>query len=209
MHATTFLETLNSESAAVMRLLAFFRQIPTFQELNVDDKVSLIKYNLMATVVVNCALAYNTETNQILETESDSPWNMQFFQILHGYHLARQVQKIFASFLQIAIQDPHIIRLTLVQMIFIKRWVFDTLQPHLSDDAAIHRAQNYYTELLWKYMESKYGSQEAARIYSQLVISILSYQTVEEELRNNIKRVLSPEDVGGLVPIMKSVLHIN
>ena len=208
VHATKFLETLNSESVAVMRLLAFFKQIPAFQQLNVDDKVLLIKYNLMAAVAVNCALAYNTETNQILETESDSPWNIQFFQILHGYHLSNQVQKIFTSLLKIAKYDPHIIRLTLVQMMFTKRWVFDLLQPNLSDDAAIHRAQNYYTELLWKYMETKYRSDEAAQIFSQLVINILSYQTVEEELRNNIKRVLSPEDVNALVPIMRSVLRI-
>ncbi|CAF4215443.1 unnamed protein product, partial [Rotaria sordida] len=47
MHTRTFLQVLDSHSIPVMRLLSFFKQIPEFSQLNVDDKVTLIKYNLL------------------------------------------------------------------------------------------------------------------------------------------------------------------
>ncbi|CAF4453399.1 unnamed protein product, partial [Adineta steineri] len=61
IYATTFLQHINSRSVPAMRLLSFFRQIPEFNELNVDDKVTLIKYNLMPLVILNNTLSYNAE----------------------------------------------------------------------------------------------------------------------------------------------------
>ncbi|CAF4155987.1 unnamed protein product, partial [Rotaria magnacalcarata] len=55
MHAQTFLDVLNSHSVSVMRLLSFFKQIPEFNQLNVDDKVTLIKYNLLTVLGINSA----------------------------------------------------------------------------------------------------------------------------------------------------------
>ncbi|CAF4396079.1 unnamed protein product, partial [Adineta steineri] len=39
MHAMSFLQKLNSHSVPLIRLLTFFKQIPEFNQLNVDDKV--------------------------------------------------------------------------------------------------------------------------------------------------------------------------
>ncbi|CAF4832622.1 unnamed protein product, partial [Rotaria sp. Silwood2] len=80
-----------------MRLLSFFKQIPEFIQLNADDKVTLVKYNLTTILGINCALSYNTETGQIIESTSDVPVNMQFFPVLHGYKMCMQSGKIFRS----------------------------------------------------------------------------------------------------------------
>jgi hypothetical protein len=87
MDARTLIETLNSRSVSVMRLVVFFKQIPEFNQLNVDDKVTLIKYNLMIVLGINCTLLRNIETGQIIETDTDIPWNTQFYQILYGYNI--------------------------------------------------------------------------------------------------------------------------
>jgi hypothetical protein len=109
MHTKTYLQTLNSRSVAVMRLLSFFKQIPEFNQLNVHDKVTLIKYNLMTVLGINSILSYNTETDQIIETDTDLPWNTQFSQILYGYDVFRKVKKIFDSLVNIAKYDQRII----------------------------------------------------------------------------------------------------
>ncbi|CAF4831629.1 unnamed protein product [Rotaria sp. Silwood1] len=211
MHARTFLQVLNSHSVSVMRLLSFLKQIPEFNQLNVDDKVTLIKYNLITVLGISCALSYNIETNQIIETDSDVPSNMQFFQVLHGYNICMQSKKIFASFLHIAKYDRKIIELTVIILILTKG--FSVISDHdeqiFNDKMSICRAQNYYTELLWKYMETMHGYKKAIDLFSELIVHVISWQTIHEEMRNNILRTLSPEDISELVPIMKSILRIS
>jgi hypothetical protein len=210
MHTITFLQTLNSQSVAVMRLLSFFKQIPEFNQLNVDDKVTLIKYNLMTVLGINCTLSYNTETDQIIETDSDLPWNTQYFQILHGYNMCMQSKKIFGSLLHIAKYDQKIIQLILISLILAKGFsTSDAHEPALNDNMAVYRAQSYYIELLWKYMETVHGSEKTIHLFSELIVHVISWQTIQEEMRNNIMRTLSPTDVNELLPIMKSVLRIS
>ncbi len=210
MDRITFLQILNSHSIPVMRLLSFFKQIPEFNQLNVDDKVTLIKYNLTIVLRISCALSYNIETGQIIETDSDTPWNTEIFQLVHGYNICLQAKKSFDSFLHIANYDKKIIQLSLIILILTKGFsTTDSHEPILNDIMAVYRTQNYYIELLWKYMEATHGSEVAVRLFSELIVHVISWQTIQEDMRNNILRVLSPKDINELVPIMKSVLHLS
>ena len=210
MHARTFLQVLNSHSVSVVRLLSFFKQIPEFNQLNVDDKVNLIKYNLITVLGITGALSYNTDTHQMIETDSDVPSNLQFFQILHGYNTCRKSRKIFGSFLHIAKYDRKIIELTAITLVLTKGFsiVSDHGEQILNDPMSVYCAQNYYTELVWKYMETTHGYKKAVDLFSELIVHVISWQLIHEEMRNNILRTLSPEDIDELVPIMKSVLRI-
>ncbi|CAF3724111.1 unnamed protein product [Rotaria sp. Silwood1] len=211
VHANTFLQVLNSQSVAVMRLLSFFKQIPEFIQLNVDDKVTLVKYNLTTILGINCALSYNTETGQIIESTSDVPVNMQFFPVLHGYKMCMQSGKIFRSFLHIAKYDRKIIELILIILILTKSFsiINHSDEQIFNDEMSIYRAQNYYTELLWKYMETTHGYKKAIDLFSQLIGHAISWQIIHEEMRNDIMRTLSPEDINELLPIVKSLLRIS
>ncbi|CAF3782691.1 unnamed protein product [Rotaria socialis] len=211
MHAQTFLDVLNSHSVSVMRLLSFFKQIPEFNQLNVDDKVTLIKYNLLTVLGINSALSYNIETKQLIESESDLPSNVQYFRVLHGYNISMQTTKIFGAFLNIAKQDRKIIELTVIILILTKGFsvISDHDEPLLNDIMSAHHVQNDYTELLWKYMETTHGYKKTVDLFSELIRHVISWQVVYEQMRNNILRTLSPEDIGELVPIMKSTLRIS
>ncbi|CAF1949100.1 unnamed protein product [Rotaria magnacalcarata] len=211
MHAQTFLDVLNSHSVSVMRLLSFFKQIPEFNQLNVDDKVTLIKYNLLTVLGINSALSYNIETQQLIESDSDLPSNVQYFRVLHGYNISMQTTKIFGAFLNIAKRDRKIIELTVIILILTKGFsvISDHDEPLLNDIMSAHRVQNDYTELLWKYMETTHGYKQAVDLFSELIRHVISWQVVYEQMRNNILRTLSPEDIGELVPIMKSTLRIS
>jgi hypothetical protein len=211
MHATTFLQVLNSHSIQVMRLLSFVKQIPEFNQLNIDEKVTLIKYNLDTILGINGVLSFNTETHQILESDSDVPSNLQFFPILHGYNICTQSRKIFLSFLNIAKYDRKIIELTLIILILTKGFSItnDHDQELLNNNISVYSAQNSYTELLWKYMHTIHGYDKAVHLFNQLILHIISWQTIHEQMRNNILKTLSPEDINQLLPIMKSVLRIS
>jgi hypothetical protein len=210
IYATTLLQHINSRSVPAMRLLTFFKQIPEFNQLNVDDKVTLIKYNLMPLSILNSTLSYNVETEEVKETDSDVPWNTDILQKIHGQEIYRQVKKIFESFVRIAQYDQRIIQLALIVLILTKSFSTDSdaHEPILNDGIAVYRAQNYYTELLWKYMETVHGSDKSTCIFNDLVMHFISWQTLEKQLRLNLRKNLSPADINELLPIMKSLLHI-
>ncbi|CAF3482903.1 unnamed protein product [Rotaria socialis] len=210
IHTSTLLQHLNARSVSAMRLLSFFKQIPEFNDLAVQDKVTLIKYNLMPLFILNCTLGYNSETEKIIEADFDAPWDSTILAQVHGQDIYMRVKKIFESFVRIAQYDPRIIQLALIVLILTKGFsaTSDSTEPCLDDGMAVYRAQNYYTELLWKYLETIHGYGKAVHIFNELVAHFTSWQMLQYYLHSDLHNVLSPTEMNELLPIMKSLLHI-
>jgi hypothetical protein len=211
MHAMTFLQKLNSHSVPLIRLLTFFKQIPEFNELDVDDKVTLIKFNLLPLLCMNCTLSYRTETDQIVETDSDVPWDSSIIQEVYGYDGYLQMRKIFESFVNIAQYDQKIIQLALIALILTKgvSTGIAEFEPILNNGMAVYRAQNYYTQLLWKYMETVHGLEKAVIIWTKLVTQMITWQTLHKKLRDNVQKNLLSNDINELLPLMKTLFHFS
>jgi hypothetical protein len=201
---------LNARSVSAMRLLAFFKQIPEFNQLNVDDKMILTKYNLIALIILNCALSFKTDTLQIRETDTDVPWNASIVRTVHGDEICMELGKIFEPLVRIAKYDQKIIQLALVVLMLTKGLSTGggAPEPILNDSMAVYRAQKSYTELLWKYLETVYGFEQAFHIITSLITRFLTWQTIEKILRYNVKQNLSARDEEQLLPLMKSLFHV-
>ncbi|CAF2524625.1 unnamed protein product [Rotaria sp. Silwood2] len=210
IYTSTLLQHLNARSVSAMRLLSFFKQIPEFNELNVQDRITLVKYNLMPLIILNCTLGYNTESQKIIEADSDAPWDSTILMKVHGHDIYMKIRKIFESFVRIAQYDQRIIQLALIILILTKGFsTSDGLtEPILNDGIAVYRAQNYYTELLWKYLETMHGYGKTVHIFNELVIHFISWQMLQGYLHRNLCNVLTPTEMNELLPIMKSLLHI-
>ncbi|CAF2104974.1 unnamed protein product [Rotaria magnacalcarata] len=209
--STTFLQVVNSRSVPAIRLLAFFRRIPEFNQLNVDDKVTLIKHNLLPLSILNGTLSYKKETDQIVESDSDVPWDSGLLQKAYGDEIFASIKRIFNSFVRIAQYDRRIIQMALIILILNKDFSAnsDSNEPNLNDDMAVYSAQSFYTELLWKYMETSHGFEKSAYIFMELVVKFISWQTIEKQARISIRKALSSTDTNQLLPIMKSLLHMS
>ena len=194
-----------------MRLLAFFKQIPEFNQLNTDDKMILIKYNLMSLVILNCALAFNTNTQQITETDTDLPWNPTILRSVHGDQLHSEVARIFEPLVQIAKHDQKIIHLLLIVLIMTKGLSTGggAPEPILQDHMAVYNAQTLYTELLWKYLLTTYGFDQAFHIFTTLITRFLTWQLVEKRLRDNVEQTHAGSVSVELSPLMKALFHTN
>jgi len=164
----------------------------------------------MPLVILNCTLAYNKEKDSIIEDDGDAPLDSSLLIKVHGEKLYMRVKKIFDSFVRIAQYDQRIIQLALVTLI-LTNGSTDTnaSEPTLNDGIAVYRAQNYYTELLWKYLETMHGYGKAIQIFNELVAHFISWQTLQGEIQRNISDALSPTEMNELLPIMKSLLHIS
>ncbi|CAF1093571.1 unnamed protein product [Adineta steineri] len=210
VYATTVLEQVNSRSVSALRLISFFKQVPEFNEINVQDRITLIKYNLMPLTMLNYTLSYNTETATIREAEVDAPWDTSILSRVHGEDICKRAKKIFDSFVGISQNDPRIMQLALIILVLTKGFSTNSgsSEPILDDGIAVYRAQNFYTELLWKYLEAKYGYGEAIDIFNKLVMHFISWQTLHKDMAHNFFNVLTPAEVNELLPIMKSLIHI-
>lgn len=211
MHATTLLDHINARSVCALRLVSFFKQIPEFNELNIHDRVTLIKYNLMPLAILNCTLSYDVKTEMCQEAKSDAPWNSSILLTVHGDDIYQRVKKIFESFARIAQYDQRIIQLALIILILTKGFSANSnmSEPILNDGLAVFSAQNYYTELLWKYLETMHGAGKAVYIFHELVAHFVSWQMLQRHLSHSLPKVLSPTEMNELLPIMKSLIHIQ
>ncbi|CAF5008566.1 unnamed protein product, partial [Rotaria sp. Silwood1] len=211
IHTSILLQHLNARSVSAMRLLSFFKQIPEFNELNVQDRITLVKYNLMPLFILNCTLGYNTESQTIIEADSDAPWDSTMFRRVHGYDIYMKVKKIFESFVRIAQYDQRIIQLALIILILTKCFsTYDNLsEPILNDGIAVYRAQNYYTELLWKYMETVHGCNITIQIFSKLIAHLMTWQALQIKIRHIIEQNLLSTNINEILPFMKAILHIS
>ncbi|CAF1103314.1 unnamed protein product [Adineta ricciae] len=211
VHATTLLDHINSHSVTALRLLSFFKQIPEFNDLNVHDRVTLIKYNLMPLTILNCTLSYDVKTETIQEAKSDVPWDSSILLTVHGDQIYQRVKKIFESFSRIAKYDQRIIQLALITLILTKGFSANSnvSEPILNDGLAVYRAQSYYTELLWKYLETVHGYGKAIHIFNELVAHFMSWQALQNYLARNLPKMLTPAEMNDLLPIMKSLINIQ
>ena len=164
----------------------------------------------MPLVIINGTLFYREDTDQVVETESDVPWDSSFMREVHGDEIYLHMKKVFGSFVRIAQYDRKIILLALIVLLLTKDCTSDsnTTQPILIDELAVYRAQSYYMELLWKYMETVHGAEIATRMSQQLVFYFISWKTLGTTMRQNIRQVLSQTDMDDLLPLMKSLLNL-
>ncbi|CAF1152717.1 unnamed protein product [Adineta steineri] len=210
VHSTNLLEFLNSRSVPAMRLVAFFKQIPEFTQLNPEDKFILTKYNLMPLLVPSFALSFKKDTRQVIETNTDIPWNESAFQQAIGTNYLLQIKPIFAPLVEIVQYDQKIMQLFLI-VLFLSKGLStgeDITEPILRDYMAVYRAHNFYTELLWNYMEVTHGIKVAYRIFSKLIFQYLRWLNLRRTIALDVQQSLPRTEQSNIFPVMQSLFHI-
>lgn len=139
------------------------------------------------------------------------PWDPSVIQEVYGYDGYLQMRKIFELFVHIAKYDEKIIHLALIILVLTKGFSTGIVEyePILNDGMAVFRAQNYFIELLWKYVETVHGPNKAAAMFSRLVTNFTSWQKLHKKLRENVQNSLRPTDMNELLPLMKSLFHFS
>ena len=206
----SLLQGLNHRSAEAMRLLAFFKQIPEFHQLAVEDKIALVRHNLMPLVTIYSTLSSLSRSDQTVAGFSDRPWRCPIFQKVNGAEITMELEKIFEPYLQLARCDQKIVQLALIVLILTKGFSTDSDTPDtiLKDGLAVYRAQSVYSELLWKYMEVVHGLPTATHIFHQMISRFIAWQTVSLKIRRNVRETLLAADTDGIPPLMKSLLNL-
>lgn len=167
----TLIQFLNEESVGHELLIRFYRSIPEFNQLDLKDRILLIKWNLLKIVHLHCILIHKFEEHPLLGASMTKWMGAQFHQ---------QMSRVHQSFERFK-EHPLILKLALIVLIFSVN-LSATGMLNLSDDSInrrdIYRIQECYTNVLWRYLNRIYDEKEAIRSMELIMTQILHYQSL-------------------------------
>jgi len=185
------IEFINSESNMHQSLISFYKSIPEFNKLDLEDRVLLIKFNLVKIAHLHSTLTLKFQ---------DIPWIGVYMSkwISADFHNRMfRTRRCFDRF----IEHPLILKLALIVFIFSIN-LSTPCGTESSDDytnkISIREIQDFYTTVLWRYLNSVYKEKEAIRSLEIIMTKILHFQKLMVILEKYIERERSHNIVNEL-----------
>jgi hypothetical protein len=194
-----------------LKLIQFFQQIEEFENLNNDDRFTLIKYNLLTLYIIQKCCYYNPLTGRFGNGNSEESFKRrQFFRLCYGESGIRESFKdLIHSLSSIIEQDSTLIKLLLIILLFSKGLSMNENETILNDELAVNRAQSHYIRLIWNYLVSKQGQIKACKQMTQLMREIGRIQTYTKHYREFFHAQIQSRDaLERFAPLMQAVLNI-
>ena len=190
----------------------FFRQIHEFENLDLDDRLVLIKYNIFPLYPIIKCFHYE-RTNDCSsdgKTEEANKYQ-QFYQLCFGADgMCDSFSGLVYSLVELTEQDPAILALVLTLLMFYEGLSGNDNQPSLKDPIAVNRAQSFYTGILWKYMVSKWNEGETRKRWTRLLSIIFRMQAASNCFREYFRTQIATTDtIHKLAPLMQTILHVS
>lgn len=192
-----------------IRLITYLRKIPEFQLLDPEDRVTLVKHNLLAVVFMHTVLLYDPIADTYHEHNTQDPIfsGRDWIEILGDefYHKITLTAKKLIETLE---YDRVVVKILLLIILFTKAFCGYDIQnePSLNTPWVVHNTQYSYVELLYKYCLHQYGFQRTISLFSQLINSLFSIQSLSSNFKNLVHTNI---DATQLSPLMQSVLQVS
>ena len=194
-------------------VINFFRQIDHFEDLHVDDRFLLIKYNLSHIFpLLKCVYGQSNDQSFLFPIDEQSHHHGQHPVLPDGFkEIGDEHAHLVLSLAQSTENDPVIIFLLVIVSLFSGGLsMADGQQPILKDSLGVHRAQSYYVQLLWNYLLDKHGESRTQQKFVQFLRDIFQVQSATTRFRAFLRsQFLSLDDRDTLAPLMHTVLHIS
>jgi hypothetical protein len=208
---STFISWSERANQLALRFISFFRQIGEFEGLHNDDRFILIKYNLLPLFPI--IRSYNFKSTGDCWSRGDNEdaaRHRQFFTLCHpSTNIREKFVTLMHSLVEVTEQDPTILSLLLVILLFSQGLSMSEDEPSLKDPLGVSRVQAHYTQILWNYMVNEKGEMEAWRRFTKLLTGIFRIQSAVMYMRNFLRaQFLSSNTVDRIAPLMQTVLQI-
>ena len=207
-----FLTWSNFNNQLAMRFIHYFRQINEFEQLTLDDRVHLVKYNLLPAFPIYKCYNYKDGEFPFPSRCNEAAQQHQQMMLKNGvpiqiFHSAR---RIIAPLVQTTEKDPALLAIIVVVLFFTPGLSLSEDEPILTDPLAVHRIQSYYTKILWNFLINQSGELLACRRFLQLTILMSRIQLAAKDLRMFFwKQCTKFNAEEQITPLMQSVLNIS
>ncbi|CAF3442159.1 unnamed protein product [Rotaria sp. Silwood1] len=214
---STFMNTIDIQNFIAIKLINFLREIPEFAQLDDDDRLILVKYNLTLLFVIRYSLNFDSAREIFYDVDTGEPvspseeafaqYCKSLFILCYGYEFNRIAMSIFHALTSIVNKDPIITQLLMLIMIFSKGLsANDDQEPLLNDEKRVFYAQSKYTDLLFRYLMEQSSFEVVIIKMTHIIQQLLKIQKISRDFRQYIK---SNVDLTHVNPLMKSLLHLT
>lgn len=164
---TNLFEFLNEYSLIHKVLIEFYKVIPEFNALAIEDKIRLIRSQFGVVNNINEAIVHPGISNNLVVSSQN----------IYGPYITQRLLKSIHRIAPFA-SDPIVLKLLLIVVAFSSgncRNRSDCEMDQICNDTlSIYLAQNVYIELLWKYVVSQSSTQlDAVKFFNKLVQFLL------------------------------------
>jgi hypothetical protein len=210
-HASALISWLEYGNQLFLRFINFLRQINEFEELLLDDRFILIKYNIFSVFPVTKCYHYKHADDCYSTVMSETEKHRRFFMLFDASNTIRDISTdLVVSLIQITEQDPTVLSLLLIILILTPGLSMNKEEPPINDSLGVNRVQYHYTRLLWNYLVNQWGEIQACRRFTQLLTFILRLQSKSEIFRLFFRdQYTKSSTVNTIGSLMQSVLNIS
>ncbi|CAF0897756.1 unnamed protein product [Adineta ricciae] len=191
-----------------LRLITYLKRTEEFFLLDIDDRVTLVKHNLLAAVFMHIVLIYDPVADTYHEHNTQDPvfQGKDWIEIL-GEDFYHDITATVTKIIRIVEYDRVVVKILLIILIYIKGFcAYDLLnEPSLNNMFVAYNIQNIYLETLYKYCLHQYGSTKTIRLFTNLIGAFFSIQRLSIHLKDLTHEII---DASQLSPLMQSVLQL-
>lgn len=162
-------------------LVAFFRAtIPTFSiDLSSDDRAWLVKTNLHYLLLFPAMDLMSINGNQIHFDVRRSCHAAYVY--VYGQDMLTRAESLVNKLHHLIGFDPAISKIFQIILFLSPSLVTnynpeDFYQPSQKTLRQIHHSQNSFLQILWSYLQYRYGELEGQKLFTQLVAQVLEHQ---------------------------------
>ncbi|CAF4237131.1 unnamed protein product, partial [Adineta steineri] len=216
---SSYTNSIDIHNFTMIKIINFLKQIPDFEQLNDSDRLILVKYNLCSLNLIRASLTFDTIRELYYEDDGDaynpvSSNNKAFAEqckslyiLCYSYELNRLFFNILHTIHGLIDNDPIIVQLLMLSMIFLKGLSsVDSQEPILDDSKHVFYLHSKYTDLLFRYLIKQSSFNTAVIKMMHFVEVFMKIQRLSKDFHQEIK---SKIDVSYINPLMRSFLHFT
>lgn len=196
---STLIDFFNDEQIIYRNLIEFFKRIPLFQQVHLDDQMLLIKSNLTHLVHLHHILKDHFQENPRIGFLMSKWINPDFHQQMSDNRHR----------LDHFIEHPMILKISLLVFIFLtnfSRISSSDFSFQIHDHSTIMNNQNLFITLLWKYLHMIYDENNARKSMQLIIFQYLRYQSLITDMEMIISKKFHSNEFH---PLIQSLLHFN
>lgn len=185
------LRVINVFANTVSRLVQYASYLPRFRHINANDRAILLKHGVLAMAILRGTMVYDSGNSFFsLKTAErrDSGVNIsieEMKQVLDE-KLCHDHSKFVKAMKSLQLNEATLMLLKMVVL-------FSSDRIGLTDTVSITKEQEFYTDLLHRYMRWWYGEENAKIIYPKMLHRLVDLRSLTEAHSDNTVNIPDPD----------------
>ena len=198
-----FADLVNIAEVSVRRVIAMAKQVRSFKALPQGDQISLLKGGSIELLILRSVITFDKEKQHFLDPMDQESVHAMNVDQLRAAHKGDGLFEDHMKFVKSLAVDLKADQNTLILLLMIS--LFSPDRPSLVNKELVSDEQEKYSELLQRYLESRYPVAIVRAVYPKLLMKLTDIRNLNEEHSQVLLKV-NPEV---LQPLMKEVLDVK